>query len=105
MAEHMRIPMCFTVSSVLWIRSGFNADPDRAFLGQCGFVSRVKIAHFKKTFFLSKFAIFLLFLGLHQGRPSYRQAFSPQKRTSNMKPHFFLFPLVIFLPLRSVSVL
>ncbi len=72
---------------MLWIRIGFNADPDPAFFCLCGSGSRSRVLMTKnwKKFtaeidFTYIFMIKnLLSLGLHKGRPSYRRSLHPSK--------------------------
>ncbi len=102
MAEYIYQNMCFTVSAVLWIRSGFFSDPDTAFRS-----IRIRIQGFdhkqivKLYIFLSKFAIFVILRPPCERRPSYRGSLQPSK-TSKIK---LIFSISVghFLPLRAVS--
>jgi hypothetical protein len=97
---------------VLWIRIGFNEDPDTepdpAFLSMRiriqiqGFDDQnLKHVHLRKIFifFLSKIAIYLS-LGLHKGRPSYRRSLHPLERENlALQDLNFLHTLWVFMAL------
>ncbi len=72
-----------------------NTDPDPGFL----WPKNWKKFTAENFYFISKTIIYLS-LGLHKGRPSYKKAFSSQKRTSSNSNHeityFFLLLWVIF---------
>ncbi len=65
------------------IQYGFGSISDPGLQWQ-----KITAENFFYIFFWSKTTIYL-FLGLHKERPSYRKAFSSQKRTSNTSKHEF----------------
>ncbi len=107
----------FCKSAMLWIRIGFNADPNPAFLCQCGSDSSssprnmmtknstlLQLQNVSYFFYYQKLQYTIFIHSLHAGRPSYVQE-RPQAHKREYPAHqnntFFNFFLICWVILHS----